>query len=246
MNDLDALHTLGQKLQNSNTVENIKIVCEEFCSSHGFEFYLFGVCDADSLSAPKVSIITNYPDEWMKFYSVEKMQKNDPVVKYCWANTMPIRWLDLLNLRDYVSASGEQVLIRAREFGLQDGLSVPIKSPTGEIALLSVATSNLENLDERMLRLLHPAQYFGNAVFEHYMRVQLKPEDRSLYLTDREKECLFWVCEGKTAWEISKILGVTERTVTFHLTSAMKKMGAVNRQHAAAKAILHGLIQPQI
>jgi LuxR family transcriptional activator of bioluminescence operon len=243
---VDILHKLGQGLENSNSVDDIKLICEEFCASHGFEFYLFGVCDAGSLSAPKVSIITNYPDEWMNFYSVEKMQKNDPVVKYCWANTMPIRWLDLMNLRDYVNVPGEQVLIRAREFGLQDGLSVPIKSPSGEIALFSVATSNIEDLNDRMLKLLHPAQSFGNAVFEHYMRVQLKPEDRNFYLTDREKECLFWVCEGKTAWEISKILGVAERTITFHLTGAMKKMGAVNRQHAAAKAIMHGLIQPQV
>lgn len=243
---MDTLHFLGQSLENSNSVDDIKRVCEKFCASYGFEFYLFGVCDAASLTAPKVSIITNYPDEWMNFYSVEKMQKNDPVVKYCWANTVPIRWLDLIHLETYVNAHGEQILIRAREFGLQDGLSVPIKSPTGEIALLSVATSNLEGLDERMSNLLHTAQYFGNAVFERYMRVQLKPEERNFYLTDREKECLFWVCEGKTAWEISKILGITERTVTFHMTSAMNKMGAVNRQHAAAKAILHGLIQPQI
>ena len=54
-----------------------------------------------------------------------------------------------------------------------------------------------------------------------------------------------WSAEGKTAWEISQILHISERTVVFHLQNASEKLGVVNRQQAVAHAISLGLVTPQ-
>ena len=64
-------------------------------------------------------------------------------------------------------------------------------------------------------------------------------------LTRREKECLLWATEGKTAWETSRILSIAERTVTFHLQNVQGKLGVNNRQQAVARAVSLGLIEPQ-
>ena len=61
-------------------------------------------------------------------------------------------------------------------------------------------------------------------------------------LTERERECLFWVAEGKTTEEVSVILGVSTSTANSHLTNGMQKLGARNRALAIATAIRHGLI----
>jgi len=61
-------------------------------------------------------------------------------------------------------------------------------------------------------------------------------------LTEREAECLTWTAMGKTSWEISVILGVSESTATFHLRNAVIKLKASNRTHAVAKALQAGLI----
>lgn len=61
-------------------------------------------------------------------------------------------------------------------------------------------------------------------------------------LSDRERECLFWVSEGKTSDEIATIVGLASSTVNGHLTSAMQKIGAPNRAMAMATAIRQGLI----
>lgn len=61
-------------------------------------------------------------------------------------------------------------------------------------------------------------------------------------LTQREAECLTWTANGKTSWEISVILGVSESTATFHLRNAGVKLKASNRAHAVAKALHAGLI----
>ena len=62
-------------------------------------------------------------------------------------------------------------------------------------------------------------------------------------LTQRESECLTWTANGKTSWEISVILGVSESTATFHLRNAGVKLKASNRAHAVAKALQLGLIE---
>jgi LuxR family quorum sensing-dependent transcriptional regulator len=62
-------------------------------------------------------------------------------------------------------------------------------------------------------------------------------------LTPREREILRWAADGKTAWETSVILDLSERTVKFHLIEASRKLNAVNRTSAVAKALARGLIK---
>ncbi len=61
-------------------------------------------------------------------------------------------------------------------------------------------------------------------------------------LSAREKDCLRWRATGKSDWEISQILAISERTVKFHLESARAKLGATNTLHAVAKAMNRGLV----
>ena len=56
-------------------------------------------------------------------------------------------------------------------------------------------------------------------------------------LTRRERDCLLWVAEGKTTWEIGQILRISENTVLYHIKNAQEKLGAVIRIHAVAKAL---------
>src|SRR5713101_1855751 len=55
-------------------------------------------------------------------------------------------------------------------------------------------------------------------------------------LNDREIETLTWVARGKTSAEIAQILGLTKRTVDFHLDNARTKLGAATRTQAVVKA----------
>lgn len=61
-------------------------------------------------------------------------------------------------------------------------------------------------------------------------------------LTKRELEILQWIKEGKTGWEISVITKISENTVRFHIKNILKKLDAVNKTHAVAKAIEYRLI----
>ncbi len=63
-------------------------------------------------------------------------------------------------------------------------------------------------------------------------------------LTEREVETLTWAARGKTSSEIAIILGLTKRTVDFHIDNARLKLNATSRIHAAVKAAAGQLIDP--
>lgn len=73
-----------------------------------------------------------------------------------------------------------------------------------------------------------------------YKAYQRNSQDASIKLTKRELECMKWVSEGKTSWEISQILSISERTVNFHIANYIEKTGSINRQQAITKCLLQG------
>lgn len=62
-------------------------------------------------------------------------------------------------------------------------------------------------------------------------------------LTPRECEVLDLLAEGRSNREISERLFVTERTVKFHVSSILDKLGAANRTEAVSIAAQQGLVQ---
>ncbi len=65
---------------------------------------------------------------------------------------------------------------------------------------------------------------------------------RIVGITPREREVLGWLKQGKSSWDISVILDISESTVYFHVSNIMKKLGANNRPQAIAIATRLGLV----
>lgn len=54
-------------------------------------------------------------------------------------------------------------------------------------------------------------------------------------LSDRERDCLAFMADGRRDKEIASLLGITETTVRFHIDNARRKLGAKNRAQAVAR-----------
>ena len=63
-------------------------------------------------------------------------------------------------------------------------------------------------------------------------------------LVQRELETLTWAARGKTSAEIAEILGLSKRTVDFHIERARGKLGVATRVQAVMKATSGQLINP--
>jgi DNA-binding CsgD family transcriptional regulator len=60
---------------------------------------------------------------------------------------------------------------------------------------------------------------------------------KSFSLSTREREVLKWLKLGKTSWDISVILRISERTVNYHVSNIMKKLDVTNRLQAVLEAV---------
>lgn len=55
-------------------------------------------------------------------------------------------------------------------------------------------------------------------------------------LSPRELEVLKWLKCGKTSWDISRILDISERTVNYHVNNILQKLDVTNRLQAVSEA----------
>jgi LuxR family quorum sensing-dependent transcriptional regulator len=125
------------------------------------------------------------------------------------------------------------------EAGIGDALCATSYGADRAIASLHLGFAR-RDFDDDEARAIHVA---GLVLTERLMEFVAPPNDApALTLTDRERDCLAFVADGRTDWQIAALLGISEPTVRFHLNNARRKLGAVNRAQAVARLVSSGLM----
>ena len=166
----------------------------------------------------------------------------DPVVAHCRDHVTPLVWNADGPLGESQSPF-PSFFHDAADFGLKTGISAPVHGLGCQWGLLSVAGSD-DKTDRRTQLSSSPAcscsrRSRTRSVTASRPRAQT---GGNVHLTARELECLRWAAEGKTGWEIGRLLGISERTVVFHVENAARKLGVFGRRQAVARAIALQLI----
>jgi NarL family two-component system response regulator LiaR len=73
--------------------------------------------------------------------------------------------------------------------------------------------------------------------------ISAEPEPLGFDLTEREREVLSLIVDGKSNADISEILTISLSTARFHVSAILSKLRATNRAEAAALAVKHRLVQ---
>jgi DNA-binding NarL/FixJ family response regulator len=93
------------------------------------------------------------------------------------------------------------------------------------------------------IRQVHAGDsYLSPRIAATLVRQVSQPRGRSGLLSSRERGVLRLVAAGLSNREIGKALGISERTVKFHVTAILNKLGAENRAQAVAVAVQRGLL----
>jgi DNA-binding CsgD family transcriptional regulator len=61
-------------------------------------------------------------------------------------------------------------------------------------------------------------------------------------LTQREREILAWIAEGKSDWQIGQILNISSKTVNYHVENAKRKFAVATRIQAVIAALRQDLL----
>jgi len=94
----------------------------------------------------------------------------------------------------------------------------------------------------RAIRSVHAGESYLEPRIATKVLAELGPRRRPAALSHREREVLRLVAGGRSNKQIARELGITERTVKFHVTSILNKLGAENRAQAVAVAARRGLL----
>jgi LuxR family transcriptional regulator len=203
----------------------------------GFDYCAYGVRTPLPISAPRTRMFNNYPVAWQEKYVAQGYLAVDPTVGHGMRSVVPVVWSDML----FVQA--RELWEEARAYGLNVGWAQSTRDSGGLMGLLTLARSaefidgpELLDKEYRMVWLTQVA-HMGMARF----MTSIMPE-QDVKLSPREIDVLRWTAEGKTSGEISDILGISERTVNFHINNLMTKMNVTNKTAAAIRAALMGLL----
>ncbi len=186
-------------------------------------------------------VINNYKQSWKAASQVSTAIASDPIVKHSSASILPLVWGKSL----YVKANATDLWENAKPFGFDSGIAISLRDHLGNSYKIGLSRDQPLTTEPRELsRLVADAQLFGAYAQSAMMRIwNPKPEADFPSLTAREIECLSWTLEGKTAWELGAILGITERTANFHLGNAIQKLDCENKHSAVIKAMRMGMIR---
>lgn len=193
---------------------------------------------------PSVMLLTSYPKSWMDRYVEAGYVEIDPTIKHCRNSILPLPWSKAdMSSNPLLSA---QLFDEARQHDLASGVTLPIHFGMNEFGLLSLASDLKDKKAEELTAATLGQAQLISAYLHESMRKMAFPSLAlpTNPLSPRERECLEWAAAGKSGWEISRILSISENTVIFHFNNAKRKLDAVNRRQAIARAISNGLIHP--
>ena len=183
-------------------------------------------------------LVSRWPAEFLDLYVRNDFIRFDPIARRCRRSRQPFEWTTTQYDNDPDPRTAELMRRRA-DFGLEQGFTVPINTPHGFEACVSMTGSDLD-LTARSKPLIHLVALYGYERVRQLAGVATATKPR---LTRREREVLQWAARGKSAWEIGEILAIGRRTVEEHIATATRKLGAVNRPHAIALALRDKLIE---
>jgi LuxR family quorum-sensing system transcriptional regulator SolR len=204
----------------------------------GFEYCAYGIQMPVPISRPVVAMFSNYSSAWQECYRARGYLQVDPTVRHALKSTLPLVW------SHSVFEPTPELWEEARAHGLCFGWAQASRDAWGSVGLLTLARSEgLLTPDELQAKAAQMAwlTQLTHTGMSRLLRPKMVPESL-VTMTAREREVLRWTAEGKTAYEISQILTVSERTVNFHINNVVSKLGSSNKTQAAVKAATLGML----
>jgi LuxR family quorum sensing-dependent transcriptional regulator len=216
-------------------------VANTFCGC--LNRYGFSSCLVTLLHGPhgihwyKQVIVDGWPKDWLECYQAHEHYKHDPCAKQSRETGKPFLWSEVPIGPNATAAA--TVMEEAASFGLREGICVPIYAPFDTPAVVSVASAVVDLPQSAIQVVPVLARHAFRALVARC--VGLNPA--RAVLSRRERDVLQWAAAGKTAWETSRILGLSEHTVTTHLKNVRRKLQVTSITHAVVEGARLGEIQ---
>lgn len=230
----NAIHAISY----CKSVDHISRLCQAHLLDFGFRHVAYLSLPSRALTQRDWIISTTYPREWQNRYIQHSYASIDPVLEACSRSVLPVDWSTVT----IATKEARKLVGEAVDYGIgKTGISVPLRSPDGRFGLVSFTAD--QQTDDWGPYSATIASLTLLAMHCHARANQLLgPQEEKNLLTPREAECLTWSASGKTLVETARKMGLSERTIRFHMENIRAKLGTQTTLQTVSKAVSLGLI----
>jgi len=184
----------------------------------------------------------SFPDEWLSEYLANNYFHQDVITTETFKTCKPQHWS--YKTPETEALVPEKIMSLNMDIGAREAYShgshPAAAGQNGSMFCFAGPTMNNDMRTGAILEFVIPHLHLAfNNLFS---KTQSKLHSMRVALSSREKEVLDWLKQGKSSWDMSIILSISERTVNYHVYNIMQKLGAINRPQAVAIATHLGLV----
>jgi LuxR family quorum-sensing system transcriptional regulator CciR len=245
MGMFNALARFTELAAGANSPADLQDGLDKITATMGYDYFALTHHVAPTAAPSSTIRLHNYPDRWVDYFDRNGLAAADPIHRASQQTAVGFAWRHVPRMIP-LTALDRQILARAQDHGIGDGITIPANVPGEATGSCSFASAAGQTAPRDKLAL---AQLVGAFAFEAARRVwQVRPSAHPIMpgarsrLTDRQRDCLIWAARGKSDWEISVILGISEETVAQHIRQACERYGVQKRTSLIIHALFDGTI----
>jgi len=230
-----------ERITDLDAVEAIIAAFRLAAGRFGFSTFALGELPKPRSARLPKFFVSIWPQDWVETYTGEKLAQSDACIAHARQGQLPAMWSELREFhRDDPAVA--KIFDLTADHGWPDGLAIPVHGPRGYHGLVAIGgeTDDLSARDRTALHLM--GLYLHNR-----LRELIDPDDPAVEaprLTEGEVECIHWLVEGKSDWEIGEILNIAESTAHWRIENAKRKFGVKTRAQLTALAVRNGVVTP--
>ncbi len=216
-----------------------------FTGNLGFDGCSLTLARPSQAGIASIFVRSSICDNFEYHYTHDRLFDSDPFLLAGCGNLSAKRF-SLSQLPKDAAAlnSDQEFLAHLAERGIRNGLGVPVRTK-GEHSFGGWVFSSSEDdktygkADKEYGRTM---QLAGVLAYERMVALGVEQPALGRALSDRERECLLWLCAGFRVSIIAERLQISESAVNLYISNAKHKLGAKTREQAIARAIFGGQI----
>jgi DNA-binding CsgD family transcriptional regulator len=189
---------------------------------------------------PEYISIGNTPQQFLEASRNPDNAKRDPVHQRLMRQSTPL----IYDQDFYVNADAGDLWEVHAPFGYRTGIAVGVHMPGYRRLLLGVdRESPLPKDPIKLNRMIADLQLLAVHAQDAAARLLVsKQHDARPKLPPRQLEILKLSMEGKSAWVVGSLLGISENTVNYHMKQLFRLLDVSTKQQAVLKAMEMGLL----
>jgi DNA-binding CsgD family transcriptional regulator len=237
--DLGLAEALADKLVGATTNDELHERMAASTHDLGFDHFALSVEIGFGSGSGTSVLIHDYPTGWADIYIGFNLAATDPIRRAAERSLRGFDWAEIATLIPLTSGERTMLDIGQRQ-GIANGFTIPRHLP-GELTGSCTFVTRPDGRTPDGCSFF--AEVIGAVAIERGRRLAgWGGQAGRIKLTDRQRDCVLWAARGKTDWEISRILGISQDTVIQHLKDARERYDTRKRASLVLYALFDGLI----